>query len=520
MRRPVRPLATVLVATLTTSTTLVGGQLLAAAPAAADAADCHLPPPAGVGNEHEGWPPDYGRWLEPEGTLNGIFLFVDFDGAVGTAAERDGVVDDFDPELADWFDDASYGQVTLDLDFTASWQRMPEDHDDYGWPVDLSEHQKYMQDAVDQWDATVDFAQYDLFYVVSPEAATGIASSPAWISTPTTTVMGNNGTVELAHGSTLARDRATWGYQILAHETGHVFGLPDLYEYDVTDRHRHVGGWDTMGRVNGPAPDYLAYHKWRMGWLDDTQIVCVDSHGTLQQTLAPLHTATGVKAVVVRIDTDRAVVVENRDAGSAIDGTPGVVDCYQAGVLAYVVDSRVGGGGDDVEEEPEVVMPVTVVDANPGTLAGCSDNDVAEKANATLTGVSDSVETEGVEVELTGINGADRQVQVSWPQPASGPCEVDYVVTNTWAGNVQVDLVVENNSATEPINGWTAEWTFTGDEDVYNSWGVAVSQVGTAATATGDGWGVTIPPGDSVTVGFQATVTGAPTVPTPISCTT
>lgn len=105
----------------------------------------------------------------------------------------------------------------------------------------------------------------------------------------------------------------------------------------------------------------------------------------------------------------------------------------------------------------------------------------------------------------------------SGPAPAS--CEVDYVISSTWPGNVQVNLVVENTTAS-PINGWTAQWNFTGDESAYNSWGVTVTKVGTAATATGTGFGASIPAGGTVTVGFQATVTGTPTVPSPITCTT
>lgn len=128
----------------------------------------------------------------------------------------------------------------------------------------------------------------------------------------------------------------------------------------------------------------------------------------------------------------------------------------------------------------------------------------------------------------TGITGArdNSRVLGAWagtvaayrssgPSPAA--CAVDYVITSTWPGNVQVDLTVHNNTAAY-INGWTAGWAFTGNENVYNSWGVTVSRVGAQATATGSGFGTTIPPGGTVTVGFQATVTGTPTVPSPIDC--
>lgn len=104
------------------------------------------------------------------------------------------------------------------------------------------------------------------------------------------------------------------------------------------------------------------------------------------------------------------------------------------------------------------------------------------------------------------------------PAGDDGSCQVTYSITNTWPGNVQVELEVANNTATY-INGWTAEWTFIGDENVYNSWGVTVSQTGAQVTATGTGFGAQIPPGSSVTVGFQASVTGSPTVPASITCT-
>ena len=104
------------------------------------------------------------------------------------------------------------------------------------------------------------------------------------------------------------------------------------------------------------------------------------------------------------------------------------------------------------------------------------------------------------------------------PTGDDGSCQVTYSITNTWPGNVQVELEVANNTATY-INGWTAEWTFIGDENVYNSWGVTVSQTGAQVTATGTGFGAQIPPGSSVTVGFQASVTGSPTVPASITCT-
>ncbi|SEB89287.1 hypothetical protein [Streptomyces sp. TLI_105] len=55
----------------------------------------------------------------------------------------------------------------------------------------------------------------------------------------------------------------------MAHETGHAFGLPDLYGFTGTDAHRFVAGWDVRGLISGPGSQYSAWHSWKLGWTDD-----------------------------------------------------------------------------------------------------------------------------------------------------------------------------------------------------------------------------------------------------------
>jgi M6 family metalloprotease-like protein len=64
---------------------------------------------------------------------------------------------------------------------------------------------------------------------------------------------------------------------VLAHETGHVFDLPDLYHRPSDgkgDWDTYVGDWDLMGSQFGLAPDLFGWHKWKLGWLDPRQVVC------------------------------------------------------------------------------------------------------------------------------------------------------------------------------------------------------------------------------------------------------
>ena len=109
----------------------------------------------------------------------------------------------------------------------------------------------------------------------------------------------------------------------------------------------------------------------------------------------------------------------------------------------------------------------------------------------------------------------------SSPPPSSPPpggCSVTYSISNSWPGNFQANLVVRNNGTAPITNGWTATWTYTGNQSIYNSWGTQVTQTGQSVTARNVDYTRTIAPGQSVTAGIQGTVTGANNVPSPITC--
>ncbi len=70
-----------------------------------------------------------------------------------------------------------------------------------------------------------------------------------------------------------------WGFLWLNHESGHTMGLPDLYAYqydpaNYDDQHRFVGGFGLMGYIDGNAPEFFAFERWQLGWLEDSQIIC------------------------------------------------------------------------------------------------------------------------------------------------------------------------------------------------------------------------------------------------------
>jgi M6 family metalloprotease-like protein len=394
-----------------------------ASPAQAAPADsCKLPGPSGwAEREHPGLITNYTeRWRDPLGTHRGIALFVDFSDAVGTEPARQSLVSDFAP-AGDWYGSSSYGRTDLDITWDTQWHRMPHPSGYYhnynpatGVASTFALHRQFMQGAVAVADPQVDFSGYDFVYVIVPPALhNSNFRSGAYIayeSFPSDHMHSAEGSIRL--GASLG-----WGsdqkHRLLVHETSHLFGLPDLYNYTVSEDANlaAIGGWDLMGALWGSAPDHLAWHKWKMAWLDDWQVYCMDAPSQQTHTLTPLHTTGGEKMVVVRTGPNRAVVAEYRAAGGPIDGVAGQVvspGCFRSGVLVYTVDADKVGGQD----------PVEVLDANPWTDTGSGcDSTLRSKDDATLVypyqEVTDPVS--GVKVQLTGIGSGTRTVQVTRP---------------------------------------------------------------------------------------------------------
>jgi hypothetical protein len=113
---------------------------------------------------------------------------------------------------------------------------------------------------------------------------------------------------------------------LVLHETGHLLGLPDLYvRGSASTFHR----WDLMA-ARYPA-ELLAWHRWKLGWIEPHAIVCVTGRSTRIVTVSPIERDRGLRAVFVRRGK-RILAVEVR-ARAGEDAT-----LCEAGVLVYEVD--------------------------------------------------------------------------------------------------------------------------------------------------------------------------------------
>ena len=85
--------------------------------------------------------------------------------------------------------------------------------------------------------------------------------------------------------------------------------------------------------------DLFAWNKWRLGWLDSKQVRGLTAPGAVEETIAPVESAGGVKLVVAKTSASFLYAVEVRrrlgnDANSTCDD----------GVLVYTVDSTKRNG--------------------------------------------------------------------------------------------------------------------------------------------------------------------------------
>ncbi|MER7479538.1 M6 family metalloprotease domain-containing protein [Streptomyces sp. NPDC126510] len=341
----------------------------------------------------------------PARSLDAVMVFLSFPDSHPLTTPQELTADHF-PATTRFFEQASYGRFTLRPHALRHWIRMPKPSTAYDIQRDWSPAHRaaYLRDALSAADPRVDFSRYDVVYFVADPDAPGVDSDATKVVNLTSPLR--------ADGTDLRRIVTVFEQHppdrlVLAHETGHVFDLPDLYHRPADgkgDWDTHVGDWDLMGSQFGLAPDLFAWHKWKLGWLDSGQVRCVRDARSARLTLEPLTAGPGVpvtgtagaqafglgrgtKLAVVRTGVDSVLAFEAR-------GPVGndAAACRQ-GVLVY----RVQGGAQSGSG------PIQVIDAHPHTDACWESSVYPPLADAPIgIGESFTVPGEGVRVKVEG----------------------------------------------------------------------------------------------------------------------
>ncbi|MFD9881601.1 M6 family metalloprotease domain-containing protein [Streptomyces alboflavus] len=339
--------------------------------------------------------PGYAR---STGTVRALNLMIDFSDAPGEGSALDRL-GEFFPQTTDWFRTSSYGRVDYRAEAPVQdWLRMPKPFKKYGIergaPFDPG-YRELVDDIVAAADADVDFSEYDLVNIlVTPNAG------PSALDTVLSVTFAGNHEAPVADGVPVSNASFVYsrqddgsgsydqtGYRVLPHENGHVFGLPDLYTQDGGGA---VGHWDIMSEDWGAGNDLLAWHKWKLGWLDDTQVNCAASPGTTEHLLSPLAGNGGTKLAFIPLTKKTGYAVEVRTQAGNDEAV------CRPGVLIYRVDADVDTGRG----------PITVSDATRDS-GGCtrSPNVHAELSDAPFTpGETFRDRDAGVRVTVAGAD--------------------------------------------------------------------------------------------------------------------
>jgi M6 family metalloprotease-like protein len=259
-----------------------------------------------------------------------VVLFMDFSDAPATETTDSLMNLVVRPGLA-LLNELSYGRIQLQVTAVPRWYRFPKPRE--------TVQAGHVGQAMRLADPDVDFSRYDavyLFMPVSPTQPISYSFDDGGIDF--------DGVKAGKNGAKFGRDARTYGASVFAHETGHIFGLPDLYRYDAgwgptyrVDPIRDVGPWSLMSHAYLPG-HFLAWEKRKLGFLEESQVDCLEGPGGEEAVLQPIEVPGGLKMIALRLDDSRALVIEVRSAqGSDVNL------CAQ-GVLIYEVNAAAKGG--------------------------------------------------------------------------------------------------------------------------------------------------------------------------------
>ena len=299
--------------------------------------------------------------LPSEGKIDALIIPVDFVDVPGRGDPKEEFREMVDG-TAQFFYSQSDGRVQFNFQSLDTWLRAPFKSDAYqlgAW--NQGDPGGYFSAVLALADPLVDYSLFDAVYVLSPKEipASSIAYGPAFVSMPGDEyVMTNEGLV--ANGTISGAD--AWksmpgaGWKWMAHETGHLFGLHDLYTVEDPGPY---GSWDIMSlNWTTEAIALNAWNRYSQGWLANEQVKCLetkDLSNPVETLIIPIERdVDGFKALMVPLSSSKILVLESRRS-EGVD----VLSNERSGLLVYTVDMTIESikGGWKTQRRPGSTQP-------------------------------------------------------------------------------------------------------------------------------------------------------------------
>lgn len=262
--------------------------------------------------------------------------------------------------VRDLYLENSYGQMTLDST-VVSWVTLPQTEAYYADGEDGTgtyprNAQGMVEDALDLVDSLVDFDEFDndgdgyidaIDIIHSGYGAETGGGGGDWIWSHRWSLWALPGgewtSAEGVKVYDYHTEPALWGtsgtnivrFGVIAHETGHFFGLPDLYDTDQSGE--GIGSWGMMANSWGfdytqlHPPQFCAWSKIELGWVTPTVISDPDIY-----TLDQVETSPQIYRIDNGYPADEYLLIENRQPVGIESAIP------QGGLCIYHIDDQAG----------------------------------------------------------------------------------------------------------------------------------------------------------------------------------
>ena len=301
--------------------------------------------------------------FESRGTFIFALIPIDFADLRGDANVNTRVSDQM-RLVTDWYDMVSEGKVKIEWRIHNEWVRVPGDSNSYAMSRSRSDDNTLANAAFTAADPAFDFSGVRAVAFVLPAGQTFMAEGVQGFKHSQFGSTGGYLTAEgriynyMLAGAYFDRQyKNYWSYW--AHEAGHMFPLPDLYDNNTQwwiGKQTEIpggpySGFDIMASQDGPSRTLSTWLRFVMGWLDESQVFCkpVNSVTETQITLVPIDDRkTGIKSILIPVSDSKLIVVESRRANSKYDciGTGTASSSWRArnGVIVYTADLTLGHG--------------------------------------------------------------------------------------------------------------------------------------------------------------------------------
>ncbi|MEY3089576.1 MAG: hypothetical protein RLZZ208_844, partial [Actinomycetota bacterium] len=340
-----------------------------------------------------GFPRLTGR-LPSNGEIRALIIPVDFPDVIGTGNPAE-VYYGMAMGMDSYFRKVSDNRVSFAFQVLPNYLRMNFQSTAYNlgsWGA--GDSYGYWKATLAAADPFVDYSKFDVVYVLSPRNIpwSSIAYGPAFpTSVATEDGFVLNGTISGADAYQSFPPGADWKW--MAHETGHLFGLQDLYT--VPPQEGTFGEWDLMSlNWSTRAIELNSWNRYITGWLSESQIDCLDvsalNSTPITRDLVPLvEKVSGQKAQYIKLSDSKILVMEYRSTGGF-----DVIPDGEEGVLIYIVDMTIKStrGGWQVQRR-----------------SGSTKSNFSDAALR----AGDKITVSGITIEITSLSKTSASMKIS-----------------------------------------------------------------------------------------------------------